>query len=134
MDPFSAVGAPASIAQLVKLTKDIVKGLWDYSVAVKNAPKHSKELRQEMGALSELLEVLEETLDSPALDNIFTTSSPSKDFLALLNELNGRVKESKTKGLGRFKWPFSQNENKSLLVRIERYKTTFDFALNITNL
>jgi hypothetical protein len=88
MDPFSAVGAAASIAQLVGLAKDIVKGLWDYSVAVKHAPKHSKELRQEMGALSELLEALDETLDSPASNKIFTDPSPLEDFLALLNELN----------------------------------------------
>ena len=97
MDPFSAVGAAASVAQLVILTEDIVKGMWNYSMAVKNAPKHSKELRQEMGALSDLLESLDDTLDSPSADRIFTKSTPLDEFLAMLTELKQRVQESETK-------------------------------------
>lgn len=131
MDPFSVIGAAASVAQLVGLAKDVLRNLWDYSVAVKNAPKHSRELRREMGALAELLESLDDTLDSQSAKPLFTESDPMTGFLELLEELNVRLTERKTKGLGRLLWPFSQDENERLLTKIERYKTTFGLALSL---
>lgn len=127
MDPASAIGLAASVAQLAGLAKDIVANMWQYFDAVKNAPKRSEELRQEMANISTLLD----SLDDLSPERIFTDNAPLDEFLAILKELKDRVAEPKIKGVGRWKWPFTQDENKRLLSRIERYKTILNFAVNI---
>ena len=128
MDPLSIVGAVASISQIAALAKDIVGNMWQYFEAVKNAPKHSKELRREMAALSELLDGLEEELNPKSM---FATSAPFEDFCGMLNHFKTRVAVAQTQGIGRLKWPFNDKENKYWLDKIERYKLTFSLALNV---
>jgi hypothetical protein len=127
IDPVSAIGLTASAAQLAGLAKDVVGNMWTYFDAVKNAPKLSEQLRQEMAHISTLLDSMDETF----IGSVFTDKAPLDEFLAILEELNSRVAARKTKGLGRWKWPFTQEENKQLISRIDRYKTTFLLALNI---
>jgi hypothetical protein len=127
IDPVSVVGLTASAAQLAGLAKDIVVNMWTYFDAVKNAPKLSEQLRQEMADVSTLLD----SMDDAFILSVFTDKAPFDEFLAILKELNSRVAAPKTKGVGRWKWPFKQEENKRLISRIDRYKTTFSLALNI---
>ena len=48
------------------------------------------------------------------------------DMLVTMHE---RVKADQTKGIGkRMKWPFCERQNQE---KIERYKSTFNLALNI---
>jgi len=127
MDPLSATGAAASVAQLAALAKTIVIDIWQYCDAIKNAPKRSLELRQEIMNISTLLE----SLENVSMDSLFTNKAPLDEFKKILKDLSVRVTEAKTNGIGRWKWPFSQDENDQLLSRMERYKTTFNVALSI---
>src|SRR6266496_6224299 len=130
MDPLSALGAAASIAQLADVAKDIVTNMWQYFEAVKNAPKHSKEVHQEMAALSDILYSLDEALSS-SCKSLFTDSASFDEFLGMLYHLRARVAVPQTQGVGRLRWPFNENENKKWLDRLERYKATFSLALNV---
>ena len=125
MDPVSAVGLAASAAQLAGLAKDIVANMWRYFEAVKDAPKNAEQLRQEVGHLSTLLD----RFDDKSLESLFTDKTPLDEFLEILKEL--RVAPRETKGSRRLKWPFTQDQNKRLLDRIERYKASFNLALNM---
>jgi Fungal N-terminal domain of STAND proteins len=131
MDPVSAVGVAAGAAQLAGQAKDIVCNMWQYFEAVKNAPKRSQELRQEMSNLADLLESLEDVLNSPTSSPLFTNSDPVEEFVEMLDTLTARVAAPKSKGIRRLKWPFTQEENKRLLSKMERYKSTFNLALNV---
>ena len=134
MDPLSAVGAAASIAQLASVAKDVVSNMWQFFEAVKNAPKHSKELRQEMAALSDILDNIDEALNSPSCNSMFTNSAPFDEFVGMLHHFKTRVDVSQTRGVARLKWPFNENENKKWLEQIERYKATFSLALNVQSI
>jgi len=63
MDPITAVGLVAAAAQL---TANVKCTLVDYLRKVIDAPKQSRELRQELGAMCELLDDLK---------NVITTKS-----------------------------------------------------------
>ena len=101
----TALGAAASAAQLASQVRDILANMWQYFEAVKDAPKRSHELRQEIGNISHLLESLDDSPSSPALKSIFTDSKSLEEFRAMIIEMNSRVAVTKTKGTGRLKWP-----------------------------
>lgn len=127
MDPLSAIGAAASIAQLAGLAKTIIIDIWEYCDAVHNAPKRSLELRQEIMYISTCLKSLEHV----SMDLLFTNEAPLDEFKQILKDIWVRVTAAKTKGIGRWIWPFTQDENDRLLSRLGSYKTTFTFALSI---
>jgi hypothetical protein len=116
------------------LAKAIVSNLYQFFEAVQKAPQRSLELRNEMGVICDLLDRLEALLvDHPS----FPSSAPLKDALSsletILEEMNARIAERQTKGLKRFKWPFSKEENDRLLSRIAHYTGTLNIALNFRN-
>ena len=127
------VGAVASIAQLAELAATVVSKLWHYFEAVKCGPKQSRELRKELGLLSELLSPLEEALRNAGDDISIPTSAAITEFRDMLVQMNARVDESRTRGVERLKWPFTRDQNHEYLSRIERYKQTFTAVLEIKN-
>jgi hypothetical protein len=135
MDPVTAIGLAASIAQLETLAKSILCDMYKYFEAVKDAPKHSKELRQEMGVICDLLDSLEDVLAVHPAQS--TTAARLKaafqDFRAMLDTMKNRTSETQTKGLRRLKWPFTKEENERWIFKIERYKSVFGTALSIQN-
>lgn len=134
MDAVTAVGLVASAEQLAALATTIVCNMYSFYEAVRDAPKRSQELRQEMGAMSDQLNSLAAVLSN---DPKHFVSQPTSLFAsiselkAMLKDMNERVCASNTKGIRRLKWPFSKDENERLLSRMERYKTTLNTALNI---
>jgi hypothetical protein len=135
MDPVTAVGLAASACQLAAVAKDVVSNIYKYYDAVKDAPKNSRELRQELGAVSDLLDSLEDILVNSSAK--FPSTGPDSfqtaitEFQEILKEIRGRVAKPQTEGSKRLRWPFTKAENERLLFRIERYKATFNLALNI---
>jgi len=111
----------ASVVQLAGHSRQYV------AVAVKNSPKRSEELRQEMSNISTLLD----SLDHVAPDSIFTDKGPIDEFHAILKEMNAHVAKPMINRIGRWKWPFTEEENNRLLLKIERYKATFNLAVSI---
>ena len=87
MDPVSAIGLAINVGQLAGLAKDIVANMWQYFEAVKNAPRRSEELRQEMANISSLLDLL----DDVSMGTLFTDAAPLEEFLTILKELNARL-------------------------------------------
>jgi hypothetical protein len=137
MDPLTAVGLLANIAQAVSLAKGVVSEMYKYFAAVRDAPQRSLELRRELCVLCDLLEALE-----PAITQVSTGEQQSSSFETVRQSLSGeltemlqymklRVSDSKLSRLERLKWPFSKEENERLVARIERYKATLTLAMEI---
>lgn len=135
MDPISIIGLAASVEQLSEAAANIVSNMYKYYEAVRDAPKRSKELRQEMGAMSDQLNDLVHVVSStPTMStcNLHPSFISSiKEFQTMLDEMNDRVQVSKIEGRGRFKWPFTKDQNDRLLQRMERYKQMLNMTLNI---
>jgi hypothetical protein len=130
MDPVTAVGLIASVAQIAEGTIKIAISLTNYFRDVKNAPARSQELRSELRTLAAILSVLQETLevDSKALR---TLEHSVDEFQKLLASLSVRISPERTEGFNKLKWPFSAAENDKILATIERYKSTFNIALTL---
>lgn len=133
MDPIGAIGLAASVEQLAALAATIFCTLYSYYEAVRDAPKHSEELRKEMGVVGDQLNSLVLMFDSSPT----TTNVPQSliecvvEFERTLKDMNERIKVCQTAGLRRLKWPFSKGENKDLLFKMERFKSIINTALNI---
>lgn len=135
MDPITALGMLQTADVLAGIARNVVSNMYLYFDAVKNAPKLSAELRQELGALCSLLDSLELALahqDQRAQCTVASTlSSVFPDFRRLLEEIKARVDARQTEGLKRLKWPFTRDENERLLSRLERFKSVFSLAMSL---
>ena len=135
MDPVSAIGLAVNVANLASVVRNIVSNMFVYYETVKDAPKYSRELRQEMAALCDTLESLEALLTAPASNSPLAASTSLKtslsEFHAILGIMNARVAMPQTRGLRRLKWPFTKAENERYIANLERYKGTFNLALDI---
>ena len=137
MDPVTAVGLAASVAQLATFVIQTFSSLVQYFDDVKDAPKHSRELRDELLVISDLLHPLEEVLKSdlsgPNTSFVVPLSLQSavQEFQVLLEGMQARVTKVHTQGFRRLKWPFTKDENERFLTKIGRYKSTFVLGLNI---
>jgi hypothetical protein len=134
MDPITAVGLVASVVQLADAARSTFSALFQYYEDVRDAPERSRELREELKALYDILGSLESVLILKSSASTFAVPNSLKSaitqFQEMLDSMTERVAERKTKGLKRLKWPFTKKENDRYLVRMERYKSTFNAALN----
>jgi len=132
VDPITAVSLAASATQLAEQAFSVVHNLRNYRKAIRNGPKLSAELRQEMSTLCDLLDSLDDAITN---NTQFACSASLKDscqeLKSMLDKMNDRVKPSRTAGLNKLKWPFTIHENKEFLSRINRYKQTFNLTLGI---
>jgi Fungal N-terminal domain of STAND proteins len=150
MDPITAIGLVASISQLADQAGRLFVSLFDYYREVKEAPARSKELRDEVQAVADLLDSLKKIVSKAN-----TGSRVNSELLQLnesipkceefLRELEARTlqtrssKSTKTRWsfwndsstLDKLKWPFTKEENKRLLDALGRYKENFSWALNM---
>lgn len=137
LESVAIVSIAKEVDALAGLAKCIISNLFLYYEAVRDAPKRSEELRQELASVCGLLDKLHIALSpsSKHPESSFVPPISLKNsiahFRAMLENINKRVSVSKTKGFERLKWPFTREENERLLVNLERYKSTFNMALNI---
>jgi hypothetical protein len=129
MDPITAVGLVASVAQLADLMLRIVTNLHNYYRDFEAAPRCSAQLRTELKRLFLLVSDLEEL--SEAKLRRFSIEAELKDMVQLLQEMQSRLTPRHTRGLKRLQWPFREAENKEFLNRIERFKSSVNIILNI---
>lgn len=138
MDPITAVGLAASVAQLAGLAKQTFSTVFQYLEDVKGAPERSRELRRELLTVCDLIHSLDEVLNASSPDSAFipldSLISTIPEFKDMLQHLQGRVTEAQTKGMRRLKWPFTKEQNDQYLARVTRYKDTFNLALTIKGL
>jgi hypothetical protein len=130
------VGLLASVAQLADLTLKVFTNLYRFYGDLKNAPVRSAELREELGTILSVIETLKEALDqntrtNPNLGRGILETTVAQ-FVKLLQEMERRIAAHRTSVIQRLKWPFDERENKQFVERIERYKNTFNLALNVS--
>lgn len=135
MDPVSIVGLAASTAQLAGLAKDTFTAIFKYVGEVKDAPKHARDLRNELLAVCDLVDSLDNALNVSSTTSSFnppaSLASAIAEFRGILETIKDRITEVKTRGVRRLTWPFTKGQTEKHLTRIGRYKETFNMALNI---
>jgi hypothetical protein len=140
MDPVSAFALAAAVLQVTEQAANVLTGLYSYFRLVKNAPKLSRELREEARLVSYVLEDLktvfeemndEQPVSHPKTDNVVNVV---KEFIAIMNEMESRVEVKAGDRFKRVKWPFTQKENQEYLTKLERFKNTFELALHTIEL
>ena len=131
MDPITAVGLIASIAQIAQQSTSLLIRLSQFYRDVKEAPARSKELRDELQTVTDLLNALKTTFDADSISLTDSLKRSTTEFQGILKQLETRLAAEKTEGLKKFKWPFTKADNERIISQIERYKATFTLALNI---
>ena len=134
MDPVSAFGVAAGAAQFVELTENVLLGLFQYFNKVTKASKLSRELRDHVYQLSNILNELQSTLEAtnprPITASTNTLNDIVVEFSNTMKDMEGRVvKEGEWNK--RFQWPFTEKENKIFLEKLKSYKSIFDSALTV---
>jgi hypothetical protein len=134
MDPATALGVAAAATQFAEQAVMIFDCLYQYSKSVKNAPAKSRELRQELLLLSDLLENLASVFSkqnkSPVLPNASKYSDLLQDLKETMTEMAEKAEITAGKiSLKRLVWPFKQKDNEKYLAKVERFKTLFHLAL-----
>jgi len=136
MDPVSALSVAAAAAQFAEQVLIISERLYQFFKTVKNAPKLSRELRQEALLLSDTLENLRSVFTAPDASKALRKASPSADLLQgfeeTIKQIAARVeiKEGEA-SWKRLVWPFTQKENEDYLAKLERFKSSFQLALQV---
>jgi Fungal N-terminal domain of STAND proteins len=129
-----AVGFVASVAQLADLAVKVFGDLHRYYHGVKNAPVRAKELREELGGILRVVETLKDVLsDTPSKIGISseTLVGVVDQFTETLLDMEKQVDAERAKGIRRMKWPFNEHEIQEVIDKIERFKNTFNLALNL---
>jgi hypothetical protein len=131
MDPVSVLHLITTVAGVAYSVISKTYTILQVAKAIKDAPKDAQNLRREMTSISSLLQSLEEVVTSPN----FTASTSLKDdlldFQSMLNDMNATMAILETQRLEQVKWPFTVKETKDKLLKVERYKATFELALTV---
>src|SRR5579859_6670568 len=119
MDPVTAVGLAASVAQLAGLTLKVFVTLCQYYQSAKGAPTQSRELRSELEVVFDLTASLQVMVEQNP-QQIFPRSlvTAVDEFLVVLADMEKRVEPGNVKGIQRLKWPFNENQNHLYISRI----------------
>jgi hypothetical protein len=134
MDPVTALGVAGIAAQFAEQAVKIFDRLYQYSKSVKNAPAKSRELRQELLLLSDLLENLASVFSKQKKSNVLPNASKYTDLLQEFKETMAEMAEKAEISEGevslkRLAWPFKQKDNENYLAKAERFKSLFQLAL-----
>ena len=124
MDPVSALGIAVDVAQITEQASNVFMGLFKNFRTVKQAPKLSSELREEAYLVYKVLEELKSTLETINTSSSMTPTlnNTVKEFARMMNEIENHIEVKESEIMKRFKWPFTQKENKEYLSKLERYK------------
>lgn len=134
MDPVTALGIAGTAVQLAEQTLRISDCLYQYFKSVKNAPAKSRELRQEALLLSDVLETLAALFSAQNKQTVMPHSGKYADMLQefkeTMAEMAKKVEIKKGKlSFKRLAWPFNERENEKYLARMERFKGSFQLAV-----
>jgi hypothetical protein len=130
MDPVSAFGVAAGAAQLADMAADVYLGLFKYFRAVKQAPKLSRELREEAFLVQEVLQGLESTLETIDTPPAMTTSLKNAfdEIAKIMDELKKHFEIKDAEIIKRLSWPFTEKKNEEYIKKLERFKSTLTSA------
>ncbi len=136
MNPLSALAIAAATTQFVESSTKIFEALFGYWQSVKEAPKRSKELQQEMFLISNVLIDLRSALAShPKGLRVPKIAAPlgrtATEFAKTMDALTSRIQVKEQDIFKRLKWPFDEKENEIFIQKLERFKGTFTLALEV---
>lgn len=130
MDPVTAVGLAASAAQLAQWAFYIVFKLPGYYRNVRDALEKSKELREELNSLWDLMSYLVAIFERTTIEVPQSIHEEFDKMQWFLYNLDRDLAPENAKGLKRLKWPFDQKKNSENINKIERFKGTINTFLN----
>jgi hypothetical protein len=134
MDPVTAVSVAAAACQFAEQMVAVCDEIFDYIQKVKGAPKLARKLHREAILLSGVLENLYSALGRKAaiLQKADILPEIVKELEETLEELSERLKiEDNELSWKRLRWPFDQKNSENLFEKLERFKNTFQLALQI---
>jgi hypothetical protein len=132
VDPIAAFGIAAGAAQLAGCALKLVVNLVGYYQNVRDAPAKSKELRDELDTLVDLLEEIQHSFEPTTVISLrVSVLVEFENMRLLLIQLYERTEKRNTKGIRRFSWPFEKGDNLEILGRIGRFKGTLNNILNL---
>jgi|SRR5579859_7463109 len=134
MDPVTIVGLVANGLQIAGMAITLISNLNYYFVRVRGAPAQSKELRDEVISLFDILSLVQEVFEqTPEMELPDHVKNGLENLRTLLRELLERTLPRKVEGLKRWTWPFRLNENGEYIKKIERLKSTLTLILDVGN-
>ncbi len=137
MDPITAIGAGASVLQLIGVAGKAI----GYLNEIKNAPRERFRLTQELNSLYGILIELESRVDESkasgddqwlrGIQSLTLKFGPTEQLQTALNLIVNKIKPvSRIKKAGKaLIWPFTKKEVEEILRQVERQKSTINFAL-----
>jgi hypothetical protein len=133
MDPF---GFAASVATVAEMALKVFTNLNTFYRKFRDAPQHSKELRDGLDLLVDLLTEVQDTLEGGPRANRY--GPPLKEFDQIkqwLSELQKRTTPQSTHGIiRRLQWPFHEQENETIIKQIETLKGSLDTRIGTQTL
>src|SRR5438046_781850 len=129
MDALAIVTAAVQLAQTFRLS---ARTIYQTFNDVRNAPKHATELRNEISSVLNLLHLLEDQVVSSTMERISATLKDDiLECKSLLVEMNAKMEIVIAQKKEQMKWPFDVKETQEKLLKIGRYKETFNLALTV---
>jgi len=118
------------MTQFTVLALSMSSTLKNYWRAIKDASKQSRELKQELLLVSDMLEDLKEVLtgtpDGPLANIALKTNL--NEFEKVINDMVNRIEVRKGDVEARVKWLFTEKENRTYLSKLEMFKSTVSTA------
>ena len=132
MDPITAFGVVVNVASLADVAFHVFKEILDYYHEVKSAPAKSRELQDELFAISNVARDMSALVCKTSVEThgVITNESIGQ-FRELLKDIEAKIIVPKRSLNKRLKWPFTMKENEEYITRLERFKATFTLALNV---
>jgi hypothetical protein len=112
---------------LLTSTTEVTARISSFYKSVNDAPESVRQLLQELFILSDLLQLLETVLAS--VEESSSLRLPIGEVSDLLFEIYKKLPDKKLQGIKRLTWPFTEEDIRALISRLERYKTTFTLCL-----
>ena len=135
----AGIGEAASIIQIIGTAEKVLTLCISYYTSVKNARKDAQRLQNEVIALRDTLESLQEIVDGGANTSLQGVQKLRLNgFLTFchceLQELSEKLEKGQSFdsfGKRLLKWPFTSKDVESLVQLFERYKSSINLALGV---
>jgi len=135
----AGIGEAASIIQIIGTAEQVLTLCIKYYTSVKNARKDAQRLQNEVIALRDTLESLQEIVDGGANTSLLGVQKLRLNgFLTFchceLQVLSEKLEKGQSFdkfGKRLLKWPFTSKEIESLVQLFERYKSSINLTLGV---
>ena len=137
----AGIGEAASVIAVVQLSAQVYSVCREYYLGVKSARKDIERLSNEVLALKDILESVDDLARNPTGTKLSTlailrrkdgpTDQCEKELAALIEKLEPDSKERRPHSIDwrALKWPMKSKDVDKVIASLERHKATFNLAL-----